>query len=244
MNNNIMDKKIILGIIAILLGLASFIGVLAFKKENAKTILTDDQVKFKETYEALNGLIREKDGKKIKTISIKDNNPVDILTEDEVIDVLENKTGIIYFGFEDCPWCRTMLPVLLNSLENAGIENLYYLNIKDIRSTLSLDSKNKVQVDKEGTSGYYKILELLDEYLTTYTLTTSKGKEVKTGEKRLYAPTVVFVKNGKVVGIHEGTVESQTDSYEELTQEQSEELSNIYLNLIEKVYDINCHEAC
>lgn len=244
MNNKVMDKKIILGLVAILLVFASFVGILAYKKENKTEPLTEDQINFKNEYESLNGTIREKDGKTIKSISIKDDNPVDILTEEETIDFLENRTGIIYMGFEDCPWCRTMLPVLLQTLENAGIEKLYYLNIKDIRSTLSLDSKNKVQTDKEGTTNYYRILELLDSYLTPYTLTTSKGKTVETGEKRLYAPTVVFVKNGEVVGIHEGTIESQIDPYEDLTEEQTEELSNIYLELLKKVYDINCEGAC
>lgn len=244
MKNNVMNQKIILGLIGILLIFASFIGILAFKDNKRKPIYTKDQIEFKNAYESLNGTIRDKDGKTIKTISIKDDNPVDIVTEEEAIDILNNKTGIIYFGFADCPWCRTMVPVLLKTLENMGIENLYYLNIKDIRSTLSLDDKNKVQTDKKGTDGYYKILEALDEFLTPYTLTNSKGKKVDTNEKRLYAPTVVFVKDGKIVGIHEGTVDSQSDPYAELTEQQTEELSNIYLDLIKKVYDVNCDEAC
>lgn len=41
-----------------------------------------------------------------------------------------------------------------------------------------------------------------------------------TGVKRLYAPTVVGVKDGKVVGIHVATVESQTNPYEVLTDKQ------------------------
>ena len=246
--NIMLDKKIILGIIAVLLVFATSVGILAYKNEKnpskEEPKYTEDQLAFKKAYEDLNGQIRDKDGKTIRTLNIDSNNPVDILTEEETVDVLENGTGIIYMGFTDCPWCRTMVPVLLNTLKNTGIEKLYYLDIKDIRSTYVLNNKNKAVKEKDGTAGYYKILELLDKELENYTLTTSKGKIVKTGEKRLLAPTVVFVKEGKVVGIHVGTVDTQKDPYKDLTEEQITELSNIYTQLINKVYDINCTEAC
>ncbi len=246
--NNILDKKIILGIIAVLLVFATSVGILAYKNEKnppeEEPKYTEDQLAFKKAYEDLNGQIRDKDGKTIRTLNIDSNNPVDILTEEETIDILENGTGIIYMGFTDCPWCRTMVPVLLNTLKNTGIEKLYYLDIKDIRSTYVLNNKNKAVKEKDGTTGYYKILELLDKELDNYTLTTSKGKTVKTGEKRLLAPTVVFVKEGKVVGTHVGTVDTQKDPYEDLTEEQTTELVDIYTKLINKVYEINCTEAC
>ena len=56
-----------------------------------------------------------------------------------------------------------------------------------------------------------------------------------TGVKRLYAPTVVGVKEGKVVGIHVATVESQTNPYEVLSDKQKDELKSVYKKMIEDV---------
>ena len=137
-----------------------------------------------------------------------------------------------------------MLPVLLQTLNNMSIDRLYYLNIGSIRDTLALGEKNKVEVKEEGTKGYYRILELLDSVLEPYYLTSEDGKKIDTKEKRLMAPTVVFVKEGKVVDIHVGTVESQTNGYDDLTQEQQEELSSRFMELIRKVYEVDCDESC
>lgn len=239
------DKKLFLGIILLLLAFMIFVGILAFKdKKNGIDTVNTDAINFKNEYEALNNIVNESNGKTNKELSISSDNPVEILTEEETVALLENGTGLIYMGFPECPWCRSMLPVLLQTLDNMNIDKLYYLNISDIRDTLTLNDKNKVEVTEEGTASYYKMLELMDEVLEPYYLTNAKGKQVDTKEKRIYAPTVVAVKSGEIVGIHVSTVESQIDPYESLTTEQEEELSNIFVELINKVYDVNCDEAC
>lgn len=238
------DKKIFLGIIFSLLIILIFVGTRTFKEKKQENPKSSDAIIFKTEYESLNNVVREKDGKTIKEINIKSDNPVDILSEEEAIKFMETGTGIIYFGFPDCPWCRTMLPVLLSTLDNMSIGLLSYLNVYNIRDTLTLGENNKVEVKEEGTKGYKRILELLDNELSPYYLTNSDNKKIDTKEKRLYAPTVVGFKNGKVVAFHEGTVKSQKDPYENLTEEQINELSNIFTNMINKVYNTNCDEAC
>lgn len=238
------DRKTFLGILLLLFMFMIFVGIIAFRDKKVESIVNSDSINFKNEYESLNNVVREKDGKTIREISIDTNNPVDILTEEETVSLLESGTGIIYFGFPDCPWCRSMLPVLLKTLDNMSIERLYYLNVADIRDTLSLGDKNKVEVKEEGTKGYYKILELLDDVLEPYYLTSEDGKKIDTKEKRLMAPTVVAVKDGKVVDIHVGTVESHESGYDELSIEQQEELQNRFMELIRKVYEVDCDEAC
>lgn len=238
------DKKIFIGIILLLLVFMIFVGILAFQDKKEEITNNQDAINFKNEYESLNNVVRDKDGKTIKEISISANNPVDILTEEETISFLENGTGIIYLGFPDCPWCRSMLPVLLNALDNMSIDRLYYLNISNIRDTLILDEKNRVEIQEEGTQSYYKMLEIMDAVLDPYYLTALDGKKIDTKEKRIYAPTVVAVKEGKIVDIHVGTVESQEDPYIDLTEEQQEELCNRFIEMIQKVYNVNCDEAC
>ncbi len=238
------DKKMFLGIILLLLAFMIFISIIVFKDKKVENIVNSDAISFKKEYEALNNVVRDKDGKTIKEITINSNNPVEILTEEKAISLLENGTGIIYFGFPDCPWCRSMLPVLLNTLDNMSIKKLYYLNIGNIRDTLILGEKNKVEIKEEGTKGYYKILELMDDVLEPYYLTSKDGKKIDTKEKRLMAPTIVAIKDGKIVDIHVGTVESQKNGYDDLSDKEKEELQDRYIKLIKTIYEVECNEAC
>ncbi len=238
------DKKMLVSILLLLFVFMIFIGFIAFRDKKEESVVNSDAITFKNEYESLNNVVRDKDGRTIKEISISTNNPVDIVTEEEAIALLESGTGILYFGFPDCPWCRSMLPILLSTLDNMNIDRLSYLNVKSIRDTLALGEKNKVEVKEEGTKGYYRLLELMDSVLDPYYLTNEDGKKIDTKEKRLYAPTVVAVKEGKIVDIHVGTVESQASGYDELTKEQQEELQNRFMELVRKVYDVDCDEAC
>ena len=82
--------------------------------------------------------------------------------------------------------------------------------------------------------------------LNDYVLVTNKGKKVNTGEKRLYAPTVVAVKEGVVVGFHEGTVEKheKDDNGElrDLTKEETKTLLKTYGDIISKFLSDSCGE--
>ena len=121
-------------------------------------------------------------------------------------------------------------------------DKIYYYNIKDIRSTITVNDNNELET-KKGTDFYYQLLEKLDNYLEDYTITDKKDKTIKTGEKRLYAPTVIFVKNGEVVEFIEGTVDSQKDPYVALNENQRNELISKYQAGFNKLGDI-CDEKC
>ena len=62
--------------------------------------------------------------------------------------------------------------------------------------------------------------------------------------KRLYFPTVVFIKDGKILNIHIGTLEEQTDPYTPLTEKQKDTLKNIYKTNILKTIDTKCDDKC
>ena len=85
---------------------------------------------------------------------------------------------------------------------------------------------------------------MLDEYLDEYILTGKDGEEVGTGEKRIYAPTVIAVSNGEVTGIHVGSVSTQESGYDTLTDEEKEELKDIYSELIDSMNVGMCNEGC
>ncbi len=219
-----MKKKIciIVGIILVIAALV-IVGVKVFNKPNDNEVENTDAVKFKNEYEELNGK-ENASGKEYREVSIPEDNPFVYATPEEIVKMMEDKeTFAVYFGFKSCPWCRSVLENLVKVAKELNIKKIYYVDILDIRDTYELNSKGKAERTKEGTEGYYDLLEAFDKVLSDYTLTNSKGKTVKTGEKRIYAPNIVSVVAGVANKLTEGTSSKQTDAYMELTDEMLKE---------------------
>lgn len=194
-----MNKKKLMVVIDILLG-AILVGIMTF---GIYQYLKSDGEKFKAEYEALNN--------ENVNINISKNNPIKYVTLDEVFDIIQNKTGVIYFGFPGCPWCRNMIPVLFEAAKNNNIDTIYYFNPRNVK--------------KSDNDEYNKLKEILNEYLF----------EDENGQKVLYVPDVYFIKDGKIVGHHLGTVDSQEEPTISLTEEEKNELLDIFNELFEKI---------
>ena len=162
----------------------------------------------------------------------------------EIINILEHGTGIVYLGYPECPWCRSMVSVLMEAANNTNISTIYYLNMHDVRDEYELSDNNEVKLVREGQEGYQELLETLDEILLDYTIKDSDGVEYSVGEKRIYVPIVIFVHDGTIVDYHMDTVETQTNPMDELTEEEHDELYDIYVSGIHKVLDDLCDENC
>lgn len=125
------------------------------------------------------------DNKQVKTnINEKITNEYNLVTDsiieyktiDEVNNILNNGTGVIFFCITENEWCNYYAKYLNDISVKNEIKNIFYLNIKQDR--------------KYNTSGYRKIVNRLKDYLL-------KDDE---NEIKLFVPTVIFVKNGKVIG--------------------------------------------
>ena len=208
-----------------------------------------DAKKFKDEYESLNNKTSVS-GHKIKSLKISSNNPIKYSNYDEIIDVIKNKSGVIYLGYPDCPWCRTAIPVLLEAAKDYKIDTIYYLNIKDDRDYYEVkDNKLVYQKDsngkeKKGVKGYFKLLKLLDKELDDYIVKDSDNKEYNVGEKRIYVPLIIFVNDGKIIGTHTSTVDTQESGYDNLTDEEYDKLNGIYAEYIKQLVNNYCDEAC
>lgn len=201
-------------------------------------VVEKDAKKFKDEYETLNDKINDTNNKKYLEVNIDDDNPIVYASYDEVIDLIKNDTAVIYFGFPECPWCRNAIPVLIDAANELGIEKIYYYNAVSIRDKKSLDENGNIVIEAEGTKEYKKLVELLYDYLPVYSGLNDDSI------KRLYLPTVLFVKEGKILGQHTSTVDSQKDPYIGLSDEQYIELKTIYFDYINKTFDVVCDEAC
>lgn len=142
-------------------------------------------------------------------------------TEEEIINFLETGTGIVYLGFPECPWCQSYVVYLNEVAKDSGIEKIYYLNIKDIRTN--------------NTENYQKIVSLLSDILPND----------ENGNKKVYVPQVVFVKKGNVVaGDNETSMISDGTPLEYWT---SENIANLkqklvgYINAAGLTYCTSCN---
>lgn len=150
-----MDKKIkyiILGVLLLLI--ASLVVYFVFIKKDNNT----DNIKFSKEY-----------------TSVSKDNVFVYRSKDEIINILEHGTGIVYLGYPECPWCMAYVPLLNEIAKNEGIEKIYYYNIKEDR--------------KNNTEFYQKVVSILNDYL-------NYDEE---GKKRIFVPNVTFVKEGKII---------------------------------------------
>ena len=148
------------------------------------------------------------------------DNVFNYKTEDEIIEILENGSGIVYLGFPECPWCQSYVVYLNEVVKDNGIDNIYYLNIKEMRSN--------------NTEKYQKIVNLISEILPYD----------ENGNKRIYVPQVVFVKNGKIIGGDNETSYNVVGTPSEYwTSETIANLKQKLTNLI-KVSELNYCSTC
>lgn len=203
---------------------------------------TEDEKKFETEYETLNGTANET-GVAHKTVNIAKDNNIKYITLEEADKKLSEGSGVIYFGFASCPWCRNLVPTLLDVAKEEELEEIYYVNLldeegNDLRSKYTLNNKNKPKKEKDASLEYYNILASLSEYLSQYVLYTENGKEIEVPEKRLSAPTVVAVKEGVVLDVYEATVEMTEDdagAVKVFTKDDKKNAEKAYKELI-KIY--------
>lgn len=179
-----MKKKILLVVLVLVLVLGIGLGIFLVK-EHKEANITD----------------AEKFAKEYKEVS--EDNVFVYRDIDEIIQIMEEGTGIVFLGFPECDWCQAYVKYLDEVAKEMEIEEVYYYNIKEDR--------------EENSKEYQKIVELLEERL-------QKDDE---GNARVYVPNVSFHADGKLVGNNcETSLDTKglDDPEEYWTEEEVEEL--------------------
>ncbi|MBQ2640096.1 MAG: hypothetical protein IJF92_05015 [Bacilli bacterium] len=209
-------KKILLYLFLIFITLCSY----GCTRDNS------DAVKFKKEYESLNNK-KNSHGEINRKISINKHNSIKYSDASEIVEMMENnKTFIVYFGFSECPWCRSVVPTLLDVANDLEINTIYYVDILNIRDEITVGANNEMKTTKKGTKSYYKLLKLLDNVLDDYSIESKNGDKIDTFEKRIYAPNVISVVDGKAMKLETGISKKQTDPYMKLSKEMKKETYN------------------
>ncbi len=215
-----------------LLILLLILGIMSLTACSSQKEKISDALKFKEEYESFNG--EKNDYFKYRNLSINENNPFVYTTAEDIVKKIENEeTFIVYFGDPECPWCRSVIEQAIESANENSVEKIYYVRIWNgfhneiLRDEYELKDSNPI-IKSKGTDAYYKLLEYFGELLENYTLTDENDSVVEVGEKRIFAPNFVSIKNGKAEEIISGISEKQENFNSELSEEILKEENEIF----------------
>lgn len=155
-------KRIMILVSVIILFMIGVVSLVLFLKKDKKTV--SDMEKFSAEYH-----------------EVAKNNVFVYRNLDEIINILEKGTGIVYLGFPECKWCQRYTKYLNEVAMDMGISKIYYYNIREDR--------------KLNTENYQKIVSILENYL----------QNDEEGNKRIYVPSVIALKKGEIVGFDDET---------------------------------------
>ena len=176
---------------------------------------TEDALRFKKEYEDVNGMIREKDGMLFNNVDIPEQNPIQYINIDEFVDILNNKSGIVFLSSPTCPYCRASISSLLKAAKELKMTTIYYYDIsKDENET---DSENEIQELKR-----YGIITENEE-----------------GKNAWKIPQLLNIKDNKIVSSANGAMyelENGQTKYDKLTQTQENDIYNIYKKVLTYSY--------
>lgn len=99
----------------------------------------------------------------------------------DILEILNSETGIIFMGFKENKWSFKIAEILNETVKESSIKEIYYYNFKK---------------DRSNNNTYYEnIVKKLRNYLPIL------DNEIV----NIYAPTVLFVKNGELIGYDDET---------------------------------------
>lgn len=192
-----MKKTVGKKVVFIILGAAVLISVVCLIWRFATGKNSGDAARFAEEYE-----------------QVGQDNIFVYKSVEQVLDLMESGTGIVYLGYPECGWCQAYVPYLNETAREKGIREIWYCNTKEVKEN---------DMDK-----YYELIALLDGHLQ-YT---------ETGEQWIYVPNVSFHINGKLIGNDYETSKDThglTDPEDYWTEEEVRDLKQTLSGYMERI---------
>jgi len=201
---------------------------------------TVDSIAFKQSYEELNGQLRDANDpdRVFKSIYIPEVNPFRFVEYDEIMGLLENGgTGVVLLGIPTCPWCRNLVPVLASAAIDFGVKDILYRDILDDRDILTRDAAGNIVTEREGDAGYMRLLEALGDLAPPY---RDLGDE---SIRRIHVPVVLFIENGEIIR-YQTSLQSFVDRVEgeelggwmSMNEAEEQELTELFNHYFERLF--------
>lgn len=156
--------------------------------------------------------------------NVAKDNPFVYRTGDEIVDILEHGTGVVFLGFPSCPWCQAYAGYLSEVAIDNGLDTIYYYNIEKDRA--------------DNTELYQKLVSILSSYL----------QFDEEGQRRIYVPNTTFIIDGKIVGNDLESSKytaSETEPEKYWTEARIQDLKARLGTLIQQVKNAEgCKDSC
>ena len=217
-----MDNKRLKQIILFLVLVMVVIAIFIIKKE----YVTGDEKKFKREFENFNGKTSLSFSEAYPSVKIEKHNGVKYASDSEIVDRMENGTGIILLAYPEGIRSRILLQDFLEVCYQENVKTIYYFNAYSSRDEKEQKDDTVVTL-REGSKNYKRILKLLGDQANPY-------QEVNDGSKRIYFPTIMVVKKGKILYTYQATGEEES-SFEKLTKKQMQEFRKELKENIKKI---------
>ena len=137
-----------------------------------------------------------------------------VLAMEDAYEFMGKETAYLYFGFDTCPWCLELVP-LLDTIANEKNIHIYYVNVRpfgeDIRVAENAD--------------FQKVYELTKEFLDLN----------PEGNPHFYVPQLFAVQDGKIVGDHIGALPDHDSREAKMTAEEIQQLKDELLIFIDTI---------
>ena len=221
----------------VLISFIIFTAMISFSScASEESLDVSDGARFAAEYMEHNGQLRS-NGEPHMVLDILNDNPVIYLEVDEVISKLESGTGMINLGFPICPWCREIVPHLIELAKQENVP-LYYMNIQQIRDVLELDESGDIVTTTEGTPEYHRMVDILYDWLWEYA--GLEDPEIK----RIYVPTTIFVRNGEILYVHIATLRENYDGgYRPLNDQQAERVAGYLTDAMKQILTVSDNDV-
>lgn len=126
-------------------------------------------------------------------------------------------TGIIYIGYESCPYCQEVKPIVYECKSNYSV-NFKYIKLKN-------KNNDRLYTDKDKKNVYTYFEDYMD-----------KNDD---GTYTIYSPLVVSVKEGEILDVHLSTVDGHDASKAKMTDSQKAKLEDIINAMFVKLESSN-----
>ena len=121
--------------------------------------------------------------------------------------VEQGSDAIVMMGFSGCPWCKELSPVLYDVVKAEGLDGItYYIDCRP-------DGVKENDIRYSDDEGTVFLKSTIEEFLNE--------------DRQILAPTVIYLNNGEVKGIHVGTLDGHDAAERCLTEDELGELQGV-----------------
>ena len=121
--------------------------------------------------------------------------------------VEEGSDAIVMMGFSGCPWCEELSPVLYDVVKAEGLDGMtYYIDCRP-------DGVKENDIRYSDGEDIMFLKSTIEEFLNE--------------DWQIMAPTVIYLNDGKVKGVHIGTLDGHDAAERCLTEDELGELQGV-----------------